>query len=119
MAEDCTKSGYGYNGWYIHDQESYGALWLRYKGELNNTKIYASFLGGDRLTSQAGIRKFDPYFKEDKEHNGYIYLRYFDVADRKVSPSQKWEEVMMEYKNILLGASKIYANGGSEVWKQK
>ena len=50
-----NSEGGHYNLWYVHDQESCVAKWLkRYTDE--KAKIYADRLGNNRLISQGGIR---------------------------------------------------------------
>ena len=114
-----NSEGGQYDMLYVHDQESYGAGWLRDNGELENTKIYTGRGIGGRLISQAGIRGHDPYslLKEDKKIDGYIYLRYYNVVDGKILDAQKEEQNMTEYQDKFVGKGKIYDNGGSEVYK--
>ena len=73
----------------------------------------------DQAISQAGIREYDSYslLVEDKKINGYIYLRYYNVVDGKLVDRQCEEHNMTEYRDKFVGKSKIYNNGGSEVWR--
>jgi uncharacterized membrane protein len=111
--------GEHYDSWYVHDQESYSAKWLRDNGELENTKIYTGRGIGGRLTSQAGIRQYDSrsLFAEGRKIDGYIYLRYYNVVDGKIIDAQKKEQNMTEYQDKFDGKSEIYNNGGSEIWR--
>lgn len=114
-----NSEGRQYDTLYVHDQESYGAKWLRNNGELENTMIYTDSIGGGRLISQAGIRRYDRYslLEEDKKINGYIYLRYYNVVDGKLLDRQKEEHNITEYQDKFAGKSKIYGNGGSEIYR--
>ena len=115
-----NSEGERYDDMYVHDQESYGAKWLRDNGELENTMIYTDELGRIRLTSQAGIRQYDSYslLGEDRKINGYIYLRYYNAIGGKLLDGQQEEEHnLAEYQGKLVGKSKVYSNGGSEIWR--
>jgi uncharacterized membrane protein len=113
-----NSEGEQYNTMYIHDQESYGAKWLRDNGELKNTMIYTDFVGGLRPLSQAGILEYDSYslLVEDRKINGYIYLRYYNVVDGKLLDMNIKKHNITEYQDKFVGKGKIYNNGGSEVW---
>ena len=113
-----NSEGEQYDAMYVHDQEGYGARWLRDNGELEDTRIYTGRGVGGRLVSQAGIQGHDPWslFVEGGKINGYIYLRYYNVVDGKILGSQKGERNMTEYQDKFVGKGKIYDNGGSEVW---
>ena len=114
-----NSEGEQYDNMYVHDQESYGARWLGDEGELEDTRIYTDALGGIRLTSQAGIRGTDTrsLLEEDRKINGYIYLRYYNVVDSKLMDRQYGEHNIAEYQDKFVGTSKIYNNGGSEIWR--
>ena len=113
-----NSEGRGYDDYYVYDQESYGARWLRDNGELKNTMIYTTHTGGVRLRSQAGIWRYNPYslLEEDRKINGYIYLRYYNIGG-KILDIQGEEHNMTECQDKFVGKNKIYNNGGSEVWK--
>jgi uncharacterized membrane protein len=113
-----NSEGEQYDMLYVHDEESYGAKWLKsYANE--KAKIYTDAYGGIRLRSQGGIRSnFAKLLIEDKIaiKDGYIYLRYYNVVDDKLLGSMPYN--MTEYTDIFGEMSKVYANGGSEVWKK-
>ena len=117
-AVTLNSEGHLYDVLYIHDQDSYGAKWLRDKAELKNTEIYTSNSGKNILASQAGILESDyrQLFESGGKVGGYIYLRYYNVVDGKVLTLQESRE-MAEYQDKFTGKSKIYSNGGSEVWR--
>ncbi|MCX9083515.1 MAG: DUF2206 domain-containing protein [Candidatus Methanoperedens sp.] len=110
--------GIQYDQMYVHDQESYSAKWLkRYLEE--NARLYGDTYSKMRLISQSGIQSliYAKSLIEDKENieDGYIYLRYTGVVDKKLMDSNyKWHN-MTEYRHIFIGKNKIYSNGGSEV----
>ena len=115
-----NSEGRGYDDYYVYDQESYGARWLRDNGELKeDTKVYTGGGSGTRLTSQAGIPDYDrwSFFVEGRKIEGYIYLRYYNVVNGKIIDPQREEHNMTEYQNKFIEKSKIYNNGGSEVWR--
>ena len=119
----CTitlnSEGEQYDIKYVHDQESYGAKWLKIS-TYDKAKIYANQYGSKRLLSQGGIHSRYAAFIEDKKaiKKGYIYLRYYNVVDGKLVGLQGHTYNMTEYSDILNEMSKVYANGGSEVWKK-
>ena len=103
---------------YVHDQESYGARWLRDKGELEDIKIYTDKISEGRLTSQAGIQRCDTYsLFIEKKIEGYIYLRYYNVVDEKLLDMQNEEHNITEYQDKFVDKGKIYSNGGSEIYR--
>ncbi|MCK4731902.1 MAG: DUF2206 domain-containing protein, partial [Methanophagales archaeon] len=114
-----NSEGEQYDLYYVPDQESYGARWLRDNGELKNTMIYTDLVGGNRLISQAGIRWYDGHslLEEDKKINGYIYLRYYNVVDDKLLDRQNEEHNIAEYQDKFVGKNRIYASGGSEIYR--
>ena len=113
-----NSEGKQYDLMYVHDQESYGAKWLRDKGELEDIKIYTDKISRGRLTSQAGIQRCDSYsLFIDKKIEGYIYLRYYNVVDEKLLDMQNEEHNITEYQDKFVGKNKIYDNGGSEIYK--
>jgi uncharacterized membrane protein len=118
MEITLNSEGEQYDRLYIHDKEIYGARWLRNNGELENTKIYTDFVGGSRLLSQALIPRYDSYalLMENREIEGYIYLRYYNVVEGKLS-SRYEEHNMTEYQDKFVGKSKVYNCGGSEIWR--
>jgi len=114
-----NSEGDQYDQMYIHDQESYGAKWLK-----NNTyetdKIYSDFYGTSRLTSQGLIYspKYFEIFAENERQNedGYIFLRYKSVVNGKwLDRQSKWHNI--DFKEEFGKNNKIYTNGGSDVWK--
>jgi uncharacterized membrane protein len=114
-----NSEGEQHDSMYVHDQESYGAKWLKEYRD-HKTKIYGDTLSRMRLTSQAGIRAFT-YAKaifEDKRaiRDGYIYLRYYNVVNGKLMGLVPHD--MTEYSDIFGEMSKVYANGGAEIWKK-
>ncbi|GAH62158.1 unnamed protein product [marine sediment metagenome] len=65
------------------------------------------------LVSQARVpdRRIKPFistYQEGKQIDDYIYIRYLDIVDR---------ELVAKYPGIFAQKSKIYTNGGSEVYK--
>ena len=73
-----------------------------------------------RLESQAGLKSFDimPFVMNNNSINeGYIYLRYTAVVNGKLlTMNNQWLNIS-EYPQSFLEYSKIYGNGGSEVYR--
>ena len=114
-----NSEGSQYDVMYVHDQESYGAKWL--KGHTDEkAKIYADFYGDRRLKSQGAIHSpiYAKTLIEDKKAiGGYIYLRYLNVVGGKLLAGGCQRHNLTEYTHLFVGKSKIYNNGGAEVWK--
>jgi uncharacterized membrane protein len=115
-----NSEGEQYDPMYIHDQDSYGAKWIKSNTD-EKAKIYGDYYGTARLVSQGMIhepvyaRQLIAEGKAIKE--GYIYLRHTGVVDGKLLDWQgEWHKIT-EYEGKFGDNNKIYANGGSEVWK--
>ena len=116
-----NSEGEPYDLMYVHDQEIYGAKWLKEYGG-DNTKIYTDRYGGIRLTSQGNIPPALTDGSSLTKHwtcKGYIYLRYFNVVNGKLLGHEPAPVVhnLSDYSHQFVGKNKIYANGGSEVYK--
>lgn len=113
-----NSDGDSYDSLYVHDQESYAANWLRDNNK-QNLNVYTDSRGGGRLKSQGKIQFTDGRFYEKNNtiREGYIYLRYQNVVDGEILKSS-WKDVhnLTEYSHLFAGKSKIYGNGGSEVY---
>ena len=115
-----NSEGEQYDPYYVQDQESYGAKWLKIS-TYDKVEIYAARYGPMRLLSQGGIHaSFAKSLIEDKKpiKKGYIYLRYYNVVDGKLVGLERHPHNMTEYSDIFGEMCKVYANGGSEVWKK-
>ena len=115
-----NSDGEQYDRRYVHDQESCCAKWLKSDTD-EKAKIYGDFYGTAKLVSQGMIRE-PRYAKSLIEdgiaiEKGYTYLRYTGVVDGKLLDwSGEWHNIT-EYEGKFGDNNKIYANGGSEVWK--
>ena len=115
-----NSEGREYDRMYIHDQENYCAKWLKSHTD-EKAKIYGDYFGSARLRSQGMIRT--PIYagsfivKGQAIKSGYIYLRYTGVVNGKLLDGYgEWHNVT-EYEGKFGDNCKIYANGGSEVWR--
>jgi uncharacterized membrane protein len=119
VPRDITLNSEGeqYDGMYIHDQESYGAKWLG-KYMQTNSRIYTDHHGGSRVVSQTKITSIIDYWSlvEHKKISGYIYLRYYNVINEKLIGEPNVYN-MTEYLDIFDEKNRIYANGGSEIYR--
>ena len=113
-----NSEGEYYDKFFVHDQESSGAKWLKSNAD-ERVGIYAVGYSNMRLLSQGGIHSSYATFIEDKKviKKGYIYLRYYDVVDGKLLRRGRITDNMTEYSDIFNEISEVYANGGSEIWK--
>lgn len=116
-----NSEGFSYDYLYVHEQEISAAKWLRDNGELPKTRIFTDYTGYRRLLSQGGIRgnidNASLVAKDKKIGEGYIYLRYCNVVEGKLLDAEmEWYDIA-EYQDKFVGRNKIYANGGSEIYK--
>ena len=115
-----NSEGAQYDLMYVHDQESYGAKWLK-SNTNEKAKIYADWYGTARLKSQGMIRS-PRYAKSLIEDNksikeGYIYLRYTGVVNGKLMDrNYQWHNIT-EYSDEFARKDIIYSNGGSEIYR--
>ena len=98
---------------YVSDEESHAAKWLQEYSE-KETTIYSKGFSSEVLLSQGKLtRRYMPGARvselvEDKEIDGYIYLRPSDIANN---------ELVTKYPNVFAEKSMIYANGKSQVYR--
>lgn len=117
-----NSEGEQYMSLCTHDQEGYSAKWLKKYGE-GNLRIYTDRYGCGRVAnydskiSRSLVNSFS--LTENRTCNGYIYLRYPNVVNGKLltSGQNAVYKNISEYSHQFVGKSKIYANGGSEVYK--
>ena len=114
-----NSEGKFYDMYYVHDQESYGAKWLNVYGG-DESRIYTSNYNSNvRLMSQGTISPnlIDrSALVNHRKIDSYIYLRYFNVVNGKLLGSDGSHN-LTEYSDIFLEKNKIYANGGSEIYR--
>ena len=115
-----NSEGENYDKLFVHDQESCGAKWLK---EYNKDKmrIYTTdaYVGTLRLTSQGNIPSSsidNSALQKDRKIKGYIYLGYYNVVEGKLFGAKRISYNLSDYSHQFVGKSKIYANGGSEVY---
>ena len=118
LSISLNSKGPSYDYFYVHDQDSYAAKWLRDNGELEDTITYTDKLADRWLLSQAAITHSDDrsLYQKDKEIDGYIYLTYYNTIKGMLFTYDRPCNIM-DYQDKFIGKSKIYNNGGSEVWK--
>lgn len=115
-----NTAGSLYDSMYIHDQESYAITWIKQNRE-ENAKIYSERI---RLIQSQGpvprseIESLVVACREGEEIDGYIYLRYLNVVEGKfIGEGHVRHDIPEEWSNTLLGRNKLYANGGSEIYR--
>ncbi|MCK4735513.1 MAG: DUF2206 domain-containing protein, partial [Methanophagales archaeon] len=112
-----NSEGEQYDRMYVHDQDSYGAKWLKNYMDPRD-KIVVDYVGPLIFLSQTTSRglTFSGAFFKHKEIKGYIYLRYVNVVGGKLQErSVQWHNIT-EYQDNFDEKGKIYDNGGSEVY---
>ncbi|MGB9979498.1 DUF2206 domain-containing protein [Methanobacterium sp.] len=120
---DYDSNGLVRNEAYIYNQEVIGATWLK-DNYMNNYTTYSEgrglivFLtaygsGGTNMNLNNSLFSWNKTVDE-----GYIYLGYLNVNKNKVQPvyTNLNMQNMSNYSNLFLRKSKIYDNGGSQIW---
>ncbi|MFC2070222.1 DUF2206 domain-containing protein [Chloroflexota bacterium] len=109
-----NSSGAEYKTWYLHDQDSYAAKWIKAYGKEHDTVFTYSWPGPRVLKSQAAITSGrsrplpDGSVSEGEKTSGYIYLRYNDIIIN---------ELVIEYPLLFNQRNKVYTAGISEVYR--
>ncbi len=120
---DYDSNGLVRNEGYIYNQEVIGATWLK-DHYMDNYTTYSEGRGlivfltayGNESTN---MNLNNSIFSWNKTVNsGYIYLGYLNVNKNEVLPVYTNLNVqnMSNYSNLFLRKSKIYDNGGSQIW---
>ena len=123
-----SSEGEWYDEMYVHDQESYGARWIGdysvewFSADVREYRktIYADFSGSRQLISQGGISptviNYYWLLNPDPERiDGYIYLRYRNVAKGKLIGISNKEYNMTDYQDIFASKNEIYDSGCSKI----
>lgn len=116
-----NSEGNSYDLYYINDEEGNSAKWLGEKMEPEK-RIYTDYSGSNRLLTQGSIpygssSHIVSFLKENRELDGYIYLRRYNVVNGKFLIRQTISQEIGEDWQRLSAEDKIYANGGSELWR--
>jgi len=111
-----NSAGNEYKLWYVHDQDSYEAKWIKEYSKEEMT-IYTGLWPGPRVLESQGIiprshikGSFISQYQKGREINGYIYLRCSETAEGGL---------VTEYPDAFVGKSKIYSAGGSELYQSR
>lgn len=115
-----NSDGLKYDIWYVHSQEVMSAGWL-----VNHVEQAPKVHTLGKYMS----RGFTPFYEElnklryrGSKSERYIYLGYPNVVEGKVITGlvRKTTETpyapVTNYSHLFVGKSKIYDNGGSEVY---
>lgn len=121
-----NSEGLQYDIWYVHIQEVTSAKWLCSYTDYDipiHTDIYQGKKAFTPLQDDLARIKLNTYFFKNNKSvdTGYIYLGYQNVVDKTITPflfrKTKTRCVpLANYSHLFVGRSKIYDNGGSEVW---
>lgn len=114
-----NSEGKGYDIEYLHDRESCAAKWIEESEEGDFQINTADWHGKRKLISQSKIPpdriSYYNFFNHHKI-KGYIYLSYNNAINGKLAEKDELYN-MSEFSDAFTGKSKIYNNGGSEIWK--
>lgn len=110
--------GPSYDDFYIHEQETMACNWLGKNLEAEK-EIYTDVRGKSRLISQGmipvkSIGDLPGFLQGNRDFDGYIYLRYFNVINRNLSVVQSSNFYRLnEFEDFLSMQERIYDNSGS------
>ena len=116
-----NSDGLKYDIWYVHTQEVMSAGWLvNHVEQAPKVHTLGRYMG----------RGFAPFYEElnklryrGSTSERYIYLGYPNVVEGKVITGLVRKTAgtpyapMENYSSVFVGKSRIYNNGGSEVWE--
>jgi len=115
-----NSKGAAYDLMYIYEQEVYACQWLNeYRGQ---QLIYGDATADGRLLSQGGVspNSYRPLVDgliSGTKIKGYIFLRHYNLAEGRLSRTFTDDEYYLaQYADKFAVNSKVYANGGSEIW---
>lgn len=108
---------------YIYDSELISAQWV-YQNRIGNLTVYSDGREDSRFLTAYGanssnIKVNESYFGWNKTiDRGYIYLGYVNVNDNQIIDvgNDIIRVDMSPYLNLFAGKSRIYDNGGSQIW---
>jgi len=113
-----NSDGHQYGALYIHGQDWYAGEWMGRCVAQNNLRIYTDRYGGVMLANHnISLRSASFIDIEYEKINGYIYLRYYNLINKKLQGASMMEYHLTDYSDIFAEKSRIYNNGGSEVWE--
>ena len=119
LSEDLNRAGDRYGEYHIFDSEIIGARWLSKHG--TDSVICSDFIGYTRILTAYDTkpdirRKF--FEKNETIKNGYIYLRHTNIINGRIYPTSYYTDIsnITKYSHLFVGKSKVYNNGGSEVY---
>lgn len=112
-----NSEGESHKARYLYDSDSRAAKWLGWNAE-KNIRFYSTGMGGNYLMSQGKIplHRTDTHSLLKYKVKGYIYLLHDNLVEGRVSVGSQCYN-LTEYSDRFIGTNKIYANGGSEVYK--
>ncbi|MFC2001741.1 DUF2206 domain-containing protein [Chloroflexota bacterium] len=125
-----NTEGIWYNTEYVHDRESYSAIWLGehyVEVQGSDTDIFTDRPGVRRLVSQSralvpGATIHGDIVRRWQNRkgiiNGIVYLRPQNtVRGELIGPAGVRKPYSMaDFASIFTGKNKVYANGGSEIY---
>jgi uncharacterized membrane protein len=110
-----NSKGFQYDAVCFHDQEGVAAKWLKEYKDKN--PIGTDRYGHERIRPERIYADGGFFGKNTTIREGYIFLRYCNVVEGKIMPGWKNVYSISNYSHLFIGKSRIYDNGGSEVWK--
>jgi len=106
---------------YYTDQEVAGAIWLKNIVDTNSIRIYSDENGYQLLSSRIDMKKIKTFLADKiPEKSSYIYFNTQAVLKKRFFTIDRSEIrdalFSINAESIVIGRSKIFANGGSDVY---
>ncbi|MCM1987579.1 DUF2206 domain-containing protein [Methanococcoides seepicolus] len=117
------SEGEQYHLYYVYDQESYGAKWMKDHSYVNS-RVFTDFYGRFRLISQGNYppKSVGWYnLKLHQNNDGYIYLRAYNVIYGKFVERDESSRIisstnLSDYDDFFINKNLIYNNNGTEIY---
>jgi uncharacterized membrane protein len=114
-SEALNLKGTRYENFYVHDKDVAGAKWI-YEHNIENLDVWSDY-PGTFVYCQFNpelVRFLNPAWEIK---TGYIYLRTVNTIKGVIYPTYYNSTSITNYSHLFINKNKIYANGGSEVYK--
>lgn len=108
-----NSAGSAYEGWYVHDEDSYAAQWIG-KYRQPGARVYTAGLHGVLVLTSQGrfsyleVRDQNIAKYQSGEGERYIFLRNADITTSKI---------LEKFADLFATKSKIYTTGASEIYR--
>ena len=114
-SEVLNSDGPRYENYYIHDKDFNGANWI-YEHNTENLYVWGDY-PGRYIYGQFDMQHIKLLNPKFETRTDYVYLRTVNTIKGHIYPIYGTNENISTYSHLFINKNKIYANGGSEVYK--